>query len=434
MANSNGRLFAATAFLGGMMTALAFLGLAGNSDAAALGEALRYFSAEDIARGRSHFAWGIVPSLAYRLLALGLLLFFAVKHRAIADFFEKKILRPSLRTALYVIMVLAAMEVLAFPFAVVSGFVRKKMFGLLTADFPLWLYRYLASKAIGVLVAAAIIVLFLLIAGKIRRYRIILPALFLALSLAGVFLYPRVVSPLFYSARPLPDGALKTGISGMLERSGTTVGGIHVIDESRYSKHGNAYFTGWGAFREIYLYDTVLDGHDDGEVCAIVAHELCHYREEHVLIGLFLGAVGLFFGLFALDRLCLFLFGEGLAGASRSGKVPHIILAFSMLLFAARPAINGISRMMERRCDAYAVELTENGAAFVEMERKLALKNRGNILPNPVFQWYYGTHPTVMERIRAGEGRPSAGAIVPAEGHDRPGGTRKSTLPERPPH
>jgi STE24 endopeptidase len=389
--------------LGSLIAALALAGLAGNYDPAAVSEALRYFSPDDIARGRSYFAWGIIPALAYRILALSLVVLFVMKHGSIVQALERRVRWNPLRVFTYAGTVLLALEALVFPFAVVSGFYRNKIFGLLAADFPLWAYRYLLSNGIELAITAGIITLFLTVIGKYSRYRMLIPALFLALSLAGVFLQPRVVTPLFYSAAPMQEGELKTKIGSMLVRAGVGARGIYVINESRYTKLGNAYFTGWGRFREIYVYDTIIAGHSADEVCAVVAHELCHYREEHVLLGLVLGALGLFLGLFVIDRICVFLLGENLAAAARSLKVPHIMLIFFMVLFAARPVINGITRVMERRCDAYALELTGRPDVFIEMERKLAVANRANILPNPVFHWYYGTHPPVMERIRAGE-------------------------------
>ena len=389
--------------LGSLITALALAGLAGNSDAADLNAALKYFSGDDIARGQNYFTWGIIPALAYRVLALGLVVLFVTKHGSIVRFLAGRIRRPALRVLAYAGMVLLALEALAFPFAAVSGFYRNRMFGLLAADFPLWVYRYLLSNGIELVMTAGIITLFLVIIGKYSRYRRLIPTLFFVLSLTGVFLYPRVITPLFYSAAPMQAGELKTKIESMLVRAGVGARGIYVINESRYTKLGNAYFTGWGSFREIYVYDTIIAGHSADEVCAVVAHELCHFREEHVLIGLILGALGLFLGLFVIDRLCLYLLGENLAAAARSLKVPHIMLVVFMALFAARPFINGITRVMERRCDAYALELTGNPEVFIEMERKLAAANRANLLPNPVFHWYYGTHPPVMERIRAGE-------------------------------
>ncbi len=397
------RLFIAVGVMGLMMAALAIAGLAGNSDPAAASEALKYFSPDDIARGRSYFARGIVPALAYRALALCLVAFFVFRHRGMLSLLEKKIRRPVARLFAYSAAVFVSLEVLAFPFAVMSGFYRNRLFGLLNADFPLWLYRYLVSGAIDLVLTAAGIALFLAVAGSWRRYRLVVPGAFLVLALAGAFLHSRVYIPLFHDVVPLEEGELRTKIDAVLSRAGVAVSGIYVVDESRYTKRGNAYFTGWGRYRQIHLYDTLLRGHSADEVCAVVAHELCHYREEHVLIGLVLGTLGLFLGLIVIDRLCSLLLGENLAAAARSAKVPHIILVFFLVLFIARPVINGVTRVLERRCDAYALELTGRPEVFIEMERKLAVANRAHILPHPLFHWYYGTHPPVLERIRAGE-------------------------------
>ncbi len=386
-----------------LVIGLALAGLWGDRDPASLENALRHFNAGEIALGRSYFTWGMVPSLLARIASIAVVIFFIIRHDSITLVLSRRAINPALRMFAHVALLLIALFLARFPFALVAGFWRNKIFGLLTADFPLWLYRYLLSEAIELVLAAAVFTLFLFIAGRARHYRFYLPALFLVLSLAVVYLHPRIIVPLFYTLSPMPAGGLRSDIDALLARTDMRVRDIYIINESRYTTRGNAYFTGYGAFREIHLYDTVISGHGRGEVLAIIAHELCHYREEHVLIGLILGSGGLFLGLALIDGLCRFLLGMSLADAARLGLVGHIILIFSMTMFVSRPVENGISRVMERRCDAYSLVLTGNPAAAVSMTKKLALSNRSDVLPNGIFRWFNASHPSTLERIRASE-------------------------------
>ncbi len=393
------RLFVSAAALAGCTIAVYAFGMVGNSVPESAAHARQFFSPGDIAASRSYFLWGAVPALLAKLLSIACLAFLAYRHRTIAAFFDKNIHSSCARLIAIALVTLVSQHIIAFPFAIVSGYVRKKMFAILSSGFSLWLYRYAVTAVISLAISTCVVVLFVWIVRRYESYRLMLPIAFLVLSLAGILFYPRFVLPLTHEVRLLDNEALKGKIEQMLKRAQMPVQAIYVIQESRYTKSVNAFFTGWGRWREIYLYDSLTQHFSDEEALAVIAHELCHYREEHVLIGVLLGGLGILLGIIALELLSQVLLQQTLASAVREIKIPHLLLMFMLLSFFAQPARNAISRTMEQRCDAYALYLTGDKNVCAEMERKIARANRSDLLPHPVYHFWFGTHPTAVERI-----------------------------------
>ena len=399
--SSNRRVLIAVAIYAVFILALSLFGIIGNTDEQAVRSAQTHFSTEAIATGRAYFAWGIVPSIFSRLAKLAVLFFFMYNHRAIVSYLENKIPRKFIHPIIIAFFAVASLLLISFPFSVASGFFRKRAFGLIEGDFALWFYRYAISSIVINTIALLAILLFIFALCRYNRYRLLIPAIFLTCALAGILLYPRAILSLTHSVKALENSALKSNITQMLEKAHTPVRAMYIINESKYSKHVNAFFTGWGPYREIYLFDTLLHNHTDEETLSIIAHELCHYREEHVLIGIIMGALGLYLALIIMEKLCYLLFNQTLVMAAREMKIAHLLLMFSMLTFIAQPVKNSISRAMERRCDAYACELSGNRKIVAEMEKKIAIANRSDVLPHPLYHFWFATHPAPVKRIES---------------------------------
>jgi STE24 endopeptidase len=176
-----------------------------------------------------------------------------------------------------------------------------------------------------------------------------------------------------------------------------------VIDKSKYSGKVNAFFTGFGNDRRIYLYDTLLKDFTRDEILSITAHELCHYKEEHVVIGIIAGSFGLSLGAILLNYLCVLIFGSGLKEMIPSGGVPGLILLVIIIQFAARPAANIPSRIMEVRADRFELAAVGNPEAVISMNKRLARTNKSPVLPHPFYVFYNSTHPAMLERIKMAE-------------------------------
>ena len=224
-----------------------------------------------------------------------------------------------------------------------------------------------------------------------------------AFSLFAAWIYPTVLAPLFNTFSPLPDGELKDAILDLARRTGFRAGGISVMDASRRTAHGNAYFTGVFGQKRIVLFDTLLEAMGPREVVAVLAHELGHFKLHHVRWGMVRGiaASGLVF--FVLSR-CLPLEAFYSAFAlerSAYGALAVFGLWFGLVSFLLQPLENALSRRHEFAADAFALRNGATGAELGTALRKLSEKSKHLPVTHPLYSAVYHSHPPLLERLRA---------------------------------
>ena len=233
-------------------------------------------------------------------------------------------------------------------------------------------------------------------------------------NLVLMVLYPTVIAPLFNKFEPLPDESLKTRVMALMQRCGFTAKGLFVMDGSKRSAHSNAYFTGLGAAKRVVFFDTLLKRLSPGEVEAVLAHELGHFKRRHV--------VKRMFGIFAMSLAALALLGW-LAGRSGFyaglGVQPNLaapndalaLLLFSLALppftFFVGPLMAQLSRRHEFEADAYACAQAD-GRDLASALLKLHEDNAATLTPDPVYARFYYSHPPAAERLAVLPAPPSA--------------------------
>ncbi|WP_332835748.1 M48 family metalloprotease, partial [Nocardioides mangrovicus] len=227
------------------------------------------------------------------------------------------------------------------------------------------------------------------------------------LVVIGSFVYPVVVEPLFNSFRPLPAGALRTEILQLARTEHVQLDDVLVSDASIRTTELNAYVTGFGSTRRVVLWDNTVRDLPRSQVAAVVAHELGHAEHDDVLLGTVLGAFGAAFGV-GLLGLLLAPGGALLRRSGASGPGDPRVLALLLALtalggFVASPVENAVSRSIEARADRTGLEATRDPTAFVAMQRRLALSGLDEPQPPAVTHWWFGTHPTTMQRIGMAE-------------------------------
>ena len=260
-------------------------------------------------------------------------------------------------------------------------------------------------RGYGVAVVGTSIALLVLV-GCARRWPRGWPAVAAGLSallvLAGSFLYPLLVEPVFNDFHRMPDGQLRTEILRLAGQEGVSVHDVLVADASRRTTTLNAYVSGFGSTRRVVVYDTLLDSQPEGEVLSVVAHELAHARHDDVVVGTVLGAFGAAVGVGLLGVL---LASPGLrrrAGVSGMGDPRAVALVLALLAvgtLVASPLQNGISRRIETRADVDALETTQDPESFIALQRALALRSLADPTPPALSQFWFGSHPTVLERV-----------------------------------
>jgi len=227
----------------------------------------------------------------------------------------------------------------------------------------------------------------------------------LAFSLAMLAIYPNFIAPLFNKFNPLPDASLKQRIEALLTRCGFASSGLYVMDGSKRSSHGNAYFTGFGKTKRIVFFDTLIERLTPTEIEAVLAHELGHFKRKHI--------VKRIAGQFALTFVVLALMGwvidkpwfyQGL-GFPLDGATPPVavslvlfFLALPVFTFWLTPVGSLISRRHEFEADAYAAE--QAGAQdLVSALVKLYRDNASTLTPDPLHSAVYDSHPPASIRI-----------------------------------
>ena len=240
---------------------------------------------------------------------------------------------------------------------------------------------------------------------------------FFCFQLLLMVLWPMLILPLFNKLEPLPEGELRDRLMALSERAGFRAKTIQVIDGSKRSAHSNAFFTGFGKFRRIVLFDTLIEQLNPKELEAVLAHEIGHYKRGHVPKSMVLSAALVFASFLAIDFLAKSTWfyeqfgfarleqeGMGLTGFEQEGMGPSFLLfsiGAGILTFWITPIRNLWSRKNEFEADAFAREAMEGPEALISALRKMYKENLGNLSPHPAFSGFYYSHPVLSEREAA---------------------------------
>jgi STE24 endopeptidase len=230
-------------------------------------------------------------------------------------------------------------------------------------------------------------------------------AVWMGFNLLLLVVYPTFIAPLFNKFQPLEDETLKARVTALMQRCGFAAKGLFVMDGSKRSAHANAYFTGFGAAKRVVFYDTLLSKLSPGEVDAVLAHELGHFKHKHIIkriVGLFALSLAGFALLGWLYHQSWFYTGLGvqpnLAGPNDALALLLFMLAVPVFSFFVSPLFARLSRKHEFEADAYAVQQT-SGKDLSTALLKLYEDNASTLTPDPVFVKFYYSHPPASERL-----------------------------------
>lgn len=294
------------------------------------------------------------------------------------------------------------------PFEWWARFRLEQRFGFNRSTLRLWAADHLKVAALALVIGLPVAWLVLALVGWAGpSWWVWGFCLLFGIQLLLIVLYPLLILPWFNTLTPLPEGGLRARLLALAERTGFRTRAIEVMDGSRRSGHSNAYFTGFGRFRRIVLFDTLVAQLNPEELEAVLAHEIGHYRCGHIPKRLALTAL-LQFGSFALVAWLAgspwFNAAFGLPG----GRMAPAFLLFGLLsglaTFWLAPASNWLSRRDEFEADAFARASVGSGAPLVGALRKLSQRNLSNLAPHPLYCRVYYSHPTLAERARALQG------------------------------
>ena len=313
------------------------------------------------------------------------------------------------------LFLLAAGVLLALPdlpFDWWGTFRLEARFGFNQSTLGLWISDKLKGVAVAAVIGFPLLwALLALVERAGERWWLWGFGLMFVFQLLMLVLYPRLILPLFNKLTPLPAGDLRTQLMALADRTGFRAKTIEVMDGSKRSGHSNAFFTGFGRFRRIVLYDTLVQQLTLPELEAVLAHEIGHYRRGHIPRMIVLSAamqLGGFAAVAWLARTDWFNPAFGFA----AGEMAPAFLLFALLsglaTFWFSPVLNLLSRRHEYEADAFARDAMGDAAPLVGALRKLAQKNLSNLTPHPWFSGFHYSHPTLVERERAVLAAPAA--------------------------
>ena len=288
------------------------------------------------------------------------------------------------------------------PFSLYRTFVIEEKFGFNKMTPRLFLIDLAKGALIGALIGLPVLLAVLWLMERMGPYWWIHVWLFwLGFNLLALLISPSVLAPLCNQFAPPADAPLRERIESLLARCGFRTSGLFVMDGSKRSSHGNAYFTGFGRAKRIVFFDTLLEKLAPEEIEAVLAHELGHYQRRHVWKRIGVLALASLAFLWLLGHLIdAPWFYEGL-GMSTPGTAPALALfslAIPVFTFPLSPLMSALSRRHEYEADAYAAQQTQ-ARDLVAALVKLYRDNAATLTPDPIYSVFYDSHPPAAARI-----------------------------------
>ena len=310
---------------------------------------------------------------------------------------------PPLITGIAVIFSLTIVSsILDLPFSLYNTFVVEQRFGFNKTTLVTWIVDLLKTAVLVAVLGIPLLAAILWLMNQAGEYWWVYAwLLWMGFSLTMIWAYPAFIAPLFNKFSQLEDAALQERIENLLNRCGFQSQGVFVVDGSRRSSHGNAYFTGFGKNKRIVFYDTLLESLSEDEVEAVLAHELGHFKRKHIRKSLLLSSVisAIGFALLAwLMRSDWFYTSLGVQTASTHAALMLFMMIMPAFTYFISPLFTALSRKHEFEADEFA-HSNSDYRALISALVNLYRDNASTLTPDPLHSMFYDSHPPATIRI-----------------------------------
>ena len=309
-----------------------------------------------------------------------------------------------LQAMLFFGIIAFASDILSIPLDVYHTFVIEESFGFNKTTPRTFILDKLKGWILAVFVGGGLLALIVFIYEKSGAWFWILAwACISVFTLFISYFYTTLLVPIFNKLTPLPAGELRDAIEKVAVRADFSLKDISIMDGSKRSSRGNAYFSGFGRKKSIVLFDTLVNEHSVDELAAILAHEIGHYKKKHVLKGLLSGIMQTGIVLFVLSLLLKSSLPAAALGSSVSSFHLSVIafgILYSPVSLVLGIVFNVISRKHEYEADRFAIGLSKPGA-LAEALKRLSVKNLSNLTPHPWYVYVHYSHPALLQRLAA---------------------------------
>jgi STE24 endopeptidase len=318
------------------------------------------------------------------------------------DFWSTFDLSPLIASLSAVASIFVIMTLVEMPFSLYQTFVVEEKFGFNKNTVPQFLKDQLLSITLTMAIGMPILALILWVMDSIGElWWLYAWGIIISFSLLMSWLFPTVIAPLFNKFTPMEDGALKERIQGLLQRCGFNSQGIFIMDGSRRSGHGNAYFTGLGNNKRIVFFDTLVNSLDEEELEAVLAHELGHFKCKHVIKMLVTSSIMTLISFAILGWLITqnwFFEGLGVTSPSNASALLVFMLVSPVFTTFMQPISAYFQRKFEFEADDFATRHAQ-GSKMISGLVKLYEENASTLTPDPLYSAFHYSHPPAAIRI-----------------------------------
>ena len=286
------------------------------------------------------------------------------------------------------------------PFSFYSNFVIESRYGFNTSTKLLFFKDNLISLLLTLLVVSLLSLVFFYIVSFQNLWWLLMSLAMFLVIIISMFIYPTYISPIFNKFKKLQNENIKDEIKDLSERTDFSIENLFVMDRSKRSKHPNAYFTGFSKNRRIVFYDTLIDLLSPKEIKAVLAHEIGHYKHNHITKSLGISTFIIFIGMFLISQLVNnsnYLEMLNLNN-SASSQLIALFFTYQIISFFTDPFFSTLSRKNEYEADMFASKQVQKEHLISSLV-KLYKSNLSFLIPNKFYAMFYFSHPTVLERI-----------------------------------
>ena len=319
--------------------------------------------------------------------------------------FDRRLGSSAWAMAAFLLVTSVALSLPSLPLEWYDQFRLEERFGFNTTTQKLWWMDRLKGLLLGIVLGYPLLALMLKLVEWMGPWWWLWAwGALLGFQLLMMVLAPVLILPLFNKFTPLPEGSLRERLLKLAERTRFRARSIQVMDGSKRSRHSNAFFTGFGGFRKIVLFDTLIQQLAELELEAVLAHEIGHFKKKHIPKTLLVSALGSLAGFWLVSLLATQEWFYRSFGFEPGSIVPALLLfglVSGVITFWFSPVAHWWSRRNEYQADAFAAAVMSEPRSLIGALRKLNEKNLSNLTPHPLYSGFYYSHPTLLERERA---------------------------------
>ena len=299
-----------------------------------------------------------------------------------------------------ILIVFIVIHLSMLPLSYFSTFVIEDKYGFNTSTKRLFLRDNLVSLLMTLILITVMSSVFFYLVSFTEIWWLLLASTMFIFIILSIYIYPTYISPIFNKFDNLDDDVIKSEISDLSKQTNFSINNLYVMDKSKRTKHPNAYFTGFKNNRRIVFYDTLIDLLSPKEIKAVLAHEIGHYKHNHIIKSLIVSTAVIFIGMFYLSSLinnASYLEFLNLP-MNEASQLIALVFTYQVISFFIEPFFSILSRSNEYEADNFASKQVDKEHLVTSLI-KLYKSNLSFLIPNKLYAMFYFSHPTILERI-----------------------------------